>query len=697
MEKHYAFRDRLQQVHMPDRVNPDIWTKKSGVVVTEDWTIAVPDTAGELLRTAADDLADYFKVSMRVTLGMNGTRKITISVDSTLPERAFRIRVGESGILITGHNEKAAAQGIYALEDEMNLNEGPIAAVQDTTRQMRFTPRVIHSGLGSGMYPDAHLSMLAHAGMDAIMLGTGAVLSNSASMERVNDVIRRAARYGIDVYTFSPFHNARHPSDPDAWEHYDAMYGRLFTLCPGLRGMFIVGESCEFPSHDPRTTGKTWRESLNDEKPSPGWFPCDDYPEFISLLRDVIRSHKPDADIIFWTYNWGYIDESLRVKLLENVPADITIMATFEMFQEFDIKPGVREVCTDYTLWFIGPGTYFRSESEVAARRGLRMYSMTNSGGNTWDIGDVPYLPAPQRWIERWKAITNAQDTLRLDGVMESHTYGFWPSIMPELEKYAYMIPTPDLNELLRKLVVRDFGEENADTVLKAFALYSEGMAHCVSTNEDQYGPCRIGPAYPLFFRDHEPLPIGPESKKNPNNTCNPVYRYNLDLADKLIWETGEYETMAKLFAAGNTLLEGVVSGMSGQKRAKAERLLGVARFIERTARTTVNVKKWHLLKGKLGIYVDTVAIWTGGRKGMPDAASAKNPPVAVEDPRPVLLELLDVAYDELANAEATIPLVEADSRLGYTQELDYCGSAEQIRWKLEKTRRAMDEVAALL
>ena len=696
MEKPFDFKKYLCQVHKPHRVNPAAAAKLTGTRIDSSWSIHYPADAGIVLQNAAFDLKEYFAVSMDLSLslkadGAAGPKQITIVPDPALGERSFRLQAGE-GILLSGVNERYAAQACYALEDALNLNEAPILEPQEKTYQVRFSPRTIHTGLESGNYPNEHLRMLAHAGIDAIQIGVGGVWEDPAKLAYVNDVIARAKNYGIDVYTFSPFHNEMHPDDPGAYEYYDGMYGRLFDLCPDLKGLKIVGECCEFPSHDPRTTGKTWRESIHDEKPSPGWFPCEDYPKFVSLLRDVIRAHKPDADLIFWTYNWGFERADLREALMRAVPEDITMMATFEMFEKFHIKPNVDEVCTDYTLWFIGPGEYFRTESAICRERGIRMYSMTNTGGDTWDIGTVPYLPAPQRWIQRWKAVAEAQDTLRLDGIMESHTYGFWPSILPEISKYAFMTPETDLDALLRRLVIRDFGEENADDVLHAFSLFSEGMAHCVSTNEDQYGPCRVGPSYPLFFKYWEPIPIGPESKKNPNHESNPVYRYNLDLEDKLVYETEEYETMARLYDAGCAQLAAVIRRMEGPKAEAARRLWGVARFIGNTARTTYHLKRWHLLKGKLGIYVDTRPIWCGGRKNMPDAESAKKPLVPAADPRPIVLELIDIARDELANAEDTLPLVEADSRLGYTQELDYCAAPEQIRWKIAMLKKTVEE-----
>lgn len=705
MEKLYQFREELLEVHKPHRVNDAVWRAVDGVVVTDGWRIVCNNGAGVVLANAAADLAEYFAISMdrKVPLESSaknacrtgGTCVIRIGVDAGLRELCWRLQVTDGCIEITGSDERTAAQGCYALEDEMNLNEGPVIARGDITRRLRYSPRIIHSGMDFGMYPHDHLRAIAHASFDAIILDTREAVESPEVAARINAIIDDAASLGIAVYTFAAFKNERHPDDPDAREHYETTYGRLFTVCPGLRGIFFVGESCEFPSRDTHVVGSCWRDVIDEDKPSPGWYPCEDYPAFISLLRDVIHSHKPDADLVFWTYNWGYADPAIRVPLIRAMPKDVTVMATFEMFEEFEPVPGAREVCTDYTLWFTGPGVYFETESRAAAEAGLRMYSMTNTGGNTWDIGGVPYLPAPYQWMERFKAINNAQDKMALHGLLESHTYGFWPSMMPTLAKYAFCDPAPSLTELLNRIVARDFGAKNLVPVLDALSLYSKGMTHCVPTNEDQYGPARIGPSYPLFFKTWEPLPIGPESARNPNETCCPVYRFNPDFAARLDYELDEYRQMARLFSEGNRLLEPVVAALPDKKRRDAEKFLGVAKFIENTAKTVANVKEWHRLKIELGVYVDHRAIWTGGRKGMADASSPAYPVVhsgerGVEE---IVHDLLAVAEAEVANAAATIPLVEADSRLGYTQELDYCTSVDQLRWKMKVTGRAVDEI----
>ena len=696
MEKQLEFQKKMLQVHKPNRVNPEALATLEGTKITAQWKIVCKQDAGVVLQNVAKDLQEYFAVSMNLELQLvagdrPAPQTIFLTVDETLAERSFRLQVAD-GIIISGVDERYAAQGSYAFEDELNINEAPIIAPCDKTRKMRFSFRCINSGMPRCEFPDEHLRQIAHSGMTAITTGVRGADSDPEMVKKVNDIVDRAAKIGLDVYCFPSFRNTVHPDDAGAFEHYDTMYGELARNCPNIKGYMFVGEVCEFPSRDPRTTGKSWRESKEDEKSSPGWFPCNDYNRFVALLRDVLKASNPTAEIVFWTYNWGYEKQDLREALVRSVPTDITMMATFEMFEEVDITPEIQEITTDYTLWQIGPGKYYSSEAQVAKERNVRMYCMSNGAGNTWDIGGVPYLPAPQRWIQRWKAMTETQDNLKMDGIRDSHSYGYWPSFLVEMSKYAYMLPAVDMDELLDKIIIRDFGKENLQDVKQAFALFSEGMSHCVSTNEDQFGPARVGPSYPLFYKRWELIPDCPEFKKSVNYEGYPIYTYNLDRTAKLQYETEEYIKMDRAFNAGLTLLAGAIEKMDGAKKEDAMHILQVAQYLRNNARTIHHVKRWHYLKGQLGVYVDAVPTWPGGRKNMVDAKKAEKPLVPVEDKLPVVLELVEILKAEIENAKDTIPLVEANSRLGFEQEYGYSCCKEQIEWKIRMAEQTLKE-----
>ena len=59
------------------------------------------------------------------------------------------------------------------------------------------------------------------------------------------------------------------------------------------------------------------------------------------------------------------------------------------------------------------------TDAEAAHKKGLKVYSMTNSSGKTWDFGVVPYEPMPGQWIKRYEGMIKAHDknaVLTLEG-----------------------------------------------------------------------------------------------------------------------------------------------------------------------------------------------------------------------------------------------------------------------------------------
>ena len=59
------------------------------------------------------------------------------------------------------------------------------------------------------------------------------------------------------------------------------------------------------------------------------------------MVKRILRKHNPDLDIVFWTYNWGWAPEEDRLALIRSLPTDISLQATFEMFEDV-VKEGKR-------------------------------------------------------------------------------------------------------------------------------------------------------------------------------------------------------------------------------------------------------------------------------------------------------------------------------------------------------------------
>ena len=111
-----------------------------------------------------------------------------------------------------------------------------------------------------------------------------------------------------------------------------------------------------------------------DPRPSPGRFPSADYPELLSLVRDVVREYTPDADIVFWSYNFGWTPREARFSLIDTLPTDITYLVTLEVWEKRRDERGRQYSVADYSISFPGPSAIFCEEAERARARGLRLY-----------------------------------------------------------------------------------------------------------------------------------------------------------------------------------------------------------------------------------------------------------------------------------------------------------------------------------
>lgn len=684
-ELQYEFRKRMQEVHKKNR-RREKTRAKGQIELTSDWTVVLPKD--EFLTRVARDLEDYLFVSMNVCVRMSVEKPekyfVTYEVDPSMKENAYAVEVGEDFVRLVGQTERAAAQASYLLEDLMNFEESPYLTVGREEREPRYRTRMVHSGFSLDIFPNEHLAAIAHQGFTAILLFTRAIDHTSYGYTDFNDIIRRAAMYGLDTYAYSYMVSEKHPDDEGAEAYYDGLYGELFRRCPGLKGVTLVGESVEFPSKDERTTGLVGMEAnrkLADSqggkrKPRPGWFPCRDYPDWLNLIKKIIRRAQPDADIVFWTYNWSREPSDVRLDLIEHLPTDISLQATFEMSQKTKVD-GVSAEATDYTLFLTDAGEYFLSEAEAAKKRGIPVYSMTNTAGLTWDVGTVPYEPAPYQWLKRFCAVNEAHERFGLVGLMECHHYGVYPSFISELAKAMFTEKNPVGEEIIQKLIVRDWGREHLETVKEAYRLFGEGIALLTTTNEDQYGPMRIGPSYPIVMYNHKYLkiPFGQNAMHGENRICFPNYTYPFyfdGYYDKLVGEARLYREGADRLLRGAALLCAILPAVDAGKRDEARRIAGIGEYMGRAALTTHHVKENYLLKYAL----------------LTDESI---------DFSATVDKVADIMRAEIENAEATLPLVDFDSRLGYEPSMDYMGHRAAIEWKLELQKDILEnELPAL-
>ena len=690
-EINYQFRERMARVHLPGRRDPLRALKDGEVEVTDRYCITIPREADTVMKNAARDLEDYFFTSMGISLHVACESEaagavIAYGIDPTLPENSYRLTVKAGEILLVGQNSRMAAQAGYYIEDVMNLCEAPFLPLGEEVRTLLYNPRMVHSGYGLDMFPTEHLLQIAHAGISSLLVFITDVDMTPHGYHDFNDLCRRAAEHGLDVYAYSYLANKLHPEDEGAEEFYENLYGRFLDRCPYFRGFIFVGESFEFPSKDPNTTGIRRKDNVGPDgkplvpdKPNPGFWPCYDYPIMLRLIQRIIKKRGLDMDIVFWSYNWNRAPVEARKALIDSLPKDITLQATYEMGQNF-MRDGFEIRVADYNLFYVGPSDYFTSEAQFAKENGLRFYAMTNTGGRTWDVGVVPYIPAPYRWIERYNGMRDAHDNYGLCGTMDCHHYGFTPSFISELAKWAFSSPTPDLEKTLECIVARDFGKENVASVCEAFRYFGDAMEHIIATNHDQYGPCRIGPSYPFVLFDNKDveIPTVPYAHFGGNAICFPNYGngqwgkvrglHQIEgVTRKFLYEIDNLKKAEALYTKGVDLLAPIVEALPTKKKDEARRILGVAHFIRNTLRTAKNVKEFFYGKEKL------LSVHGETRNHLLD-------------------DMLAICRAEVENAKETIPLVAFDSSLGYEPSMEYMCDVAHIEWKLNIMKTLMEK-----
>ena len=224
-----------------------------------------------------------------------------------------------------------------------------------------------------------------------------------------------------------------------------------------------------------------------------------------------------------------------------------------------------------------------------------------------------------------------------------------------------------DFEAHVRAIAVRDFGADNADKALEAWRWWSRAAADYVPTDENQYGPCRIGAAYPFNFfgedlqKGWEPpsgFPITPGCRFTicHFDFAKPIG--GLGTAALTLDESRElkeielFESQVVDYGRGASLFRAIADSLPEGRRDEAVRQAALGEYLMCACRTVE-----HLKKGRIA--------W---RKG--DRA-----------------EVVRLARAEYANAEAALSAVDADSRLGFLVSSGYTGSRSQIEWKLRKMR----------
>ena len=687
-EQKYDFRTRMREHYLKYRRKENLSCGAEEVEIGGSWQI----TCGPhfLEERAAFDLKRFLSSVMGVTFEGNGGKEILITSGNDLEARpGCSFKVTENRIEIRGTNPRGALYGVIHLEDMMRNAEAPFLPKGEFSYTPLTRMRSTHSGSGLDHFPDWQLDCILHAGFTAIDLFVSGIDETTQGHVDIAALIDRAEQYGLDVVIYNYQTCYVHPDDEGAEKAFDKVFGELFRRYPKAAAIHLCGESLEFPSRDTTTIKKSeveeGSEGLQATQQPTGYYPNSDYPDYLAKVSQAIHKAAPGAEVIFNTYNWGWAPLEPRKKFLEAMPKSVNLQVTYDIFKSND-SHGLKRPLMDYSIFAVEPGEYFDTEVKAASEVGIRNIRVTsNLAGTTWDFGCVPFAPVPFRWAKRMEILREYLLKYDVNSFYDSHHFGWFPNVCNDLAK-AFFSDTPpaDAAEFLRNIARRDYGENAADNVVEVWRLWSAAMDHYVGSNEDQYGPWRVGPAYPFVFHVaitrtmDDKIVKFPFTKNAYKSNCmvKPMYTpFENDAQSpgplRYKVETCELETMLEMWGKGVELLEKTLPLGDKEKMEDLERLLGIGKFCYNAIRTTLGVKRWRMGNLRLQCCCER------------------------EEMEKILEELEALLEAEKENVLATLPLVEADSRLGWEPRMDYVCDAPHLQWKLRQLAIASEEMTA--
>lgn len=692
-EQRFSFVNDLLKGPFAGRVRHElVHPRPNEFALDGNWRVVAAQSMGEVATTALADFREYLEITAGMELGLQLAdpsalagyhRAVIVGLAGHLPRYAaglkrsesFHIEANENAVFVCGYDERGIMRGLFHLEDLMDLRGGPILSAMSATRSPRLSPRITCAPFLADQeldvpidpYTDGLLSLISHSGFNAIWffgnihdLGQSALYPELAQdapikLERLNRVVDRAKKYGIDVYLYlgknllSPDFFQKHPevkgcawsagwkgtgylmctSAPKAQKYMEEATASIFRKSPGLKGIiFIFGN--EGFMHD-------WMARRMECPRCQDRSPFDVVTELIAILNRGAKAGRPDAEVVAWPYSGGTwtVGDPNQMKILEQLPRDVIFQGNFETTYSTQLgtfRDGVGANIYDYSISNLGPSERFQRQAEACAKRNIALWAKTEYSYSQEFI-QTPYIPALQHWIERFQHITALPHVS--GAFMNWQHYGFMPSRCAEIAKWYSWDPQPDKDTLLAGMAARDFGEVAGPAVVEAWSHFTKALRQYPFSAETVLrSPVQKGPSHPLFLdATYQPLN---SAGRNFTNNLMWTMPYGVEITAKY------FRSMQDEWQRGVAVLERSAAGVPPDKKKNFEEEVGIAKVLLSCVDTCLNFIFFCQARLRLAMEADR------------------------ERRSQILDEMAEIAESELLNSQQALPYVKADSRLGY-------------------------------
>jgi hypothetical protein len=698
-EASYDFLRQHTEGLSPRPRDPGLRPRADEIEIGEGWSIEIPAGASPALVTAGEELQRYLKDAMQVQVALtrpaqpgdwrNRPRVIVAAARDRLPgcgeqlkaSKDYRIAVSGNTIAVCGFDERGAMFGLYNLIMRFSLREGPyLPKSLDTVRHSLYQARMTLSGLGWMEWPDRYLATLPLYGFDAIHCSVYRNPNNApgpepywtdAVMRRhkpgaMKDLLRRTARFGIDFYAPLLY---QYTGTPENVEGLRKLVRENVTEFPEIRGYVLLTEGFFYK--------KWFGAGGQGDQDLRAW--VREWAKAVSIAAEEAHAINPKVEILPWEYNVAFSPDQADTKayVMTQLPESTIPLLTFENGKSFELD-GQKGYLRDYAINQVGPAEVTQAQLLAARKRNFRaVYSKADTFAS-WQFGTFPYLPFPYQWYARYKAL----EEWKIDGTLETWSYGFKPNWVAEMRAWYAWSDAPPLDDLLRQIARREFGEGNEESALAAWKLFSEAIQVYPDTGPN-WGSCNALAA-PLFFSKPKPRAMtlahswsdqqqwSGQSQLNPYWPCVPSrlifwpdFSNRRNAAESYIsfFTVPVFQKYLKLSA--DRMEQGLQSYRQAALRAPEPKRKLAFREVLLAEQLQRMMRSEH-----------AIIEFEGLRLALAKASGA-------EEKRELLQKMTALLQEERERAVSSREAARRDSRLGYEWEQDYIYTPDTIEEKI--------------
>jgi hypothetical protein len=599
---------------------------------------------------------------------------------------------------VSGRDEEGVRDAVAKLVEIVGARQAPFLTVTEQVYRPRLALR-----LGAvpwlGSYRD-----LVFMGYNAVQLSGSDFFALSASyavpglearrdpeaLRRLAQEARDARRYGLKTYfratTVRKFPKndpifQKHPEIRGAltWkadgeyilctEHplvrqlYRETVDEIFRAAPELDGMQIIvgGEGFYHCFMRPFGVAKGHTNCQRCEALGPDKV----VTNLCNLLAEAARRVNHRAEICVWPYSAVHVwsADADQSGLIRGLKVGTALFTEIEKDEQVTKAGGIQKALWDYSIDLIGPGERARRQIRLSKAAGIPVY-LKSEPEISLEAPGLPHIPCLDRWFDRAEALASCG----ADGAWVFPAFRpNYGSSAAEVCRLVWWEPAPRREEALQALARRIAGARGGPHLRRAWQFVSRAIGLMPEIPNYYRGPYYLGPAHPMCANPSAELPgvfygrflFEAEATDAEGLRLQPTFITRPGNRSTAFEET--YRRMEELMRSAVAEIEAAEPMVEQRHRLMFQSECSPIRWLYHTVRTEANFFESCRLRDQLSSVEDSARAGTLYRRW-----------------RAVL-------KDEKANAEAALPVMEADVRLDmyYGGDHTFSHGAEMIRAKI--------------